>query len=87
MTKKELKELCSKPELTRQDARLLLRLLFDDNYNSLSQKTFINSFYLREMLCFVKPFTTHAQEAVKKASLEKLSLRRVNKLNPSDAII
>lgn len=77
MTKQQLKNICKQKEITRQDARLLLRLLFDDSYYILHEKTQIHPMYLREMLCFIKPFTMTAQVAIVKASLELLDTKPV----------
>jgi hypothetical protein len=73
MTKKQLKTICSSDELSRQDARVLMRHLFQDSFSHLSNKTNIHAFYLREMICYIKPFSITAQTAIIKASLEILN--------------
>lgn len=73
MTKTQLKALCKKQELTRQDARVILRVLFSDNYGALSGATQIHPLYLREMLSYIKPFSVTAQQTIMKAALEVLN--------------
>jgi hypothetical protein len=76
MTKKQLRNICSSKELTRQDAKVLLRLLFEDNYSVLGSRTNLHPFYLREMLSSIKPFSITAQSAIVKASLEVLNQKK-----------
>jgi hypothetical protein len=76
MTKKQLRNICSSKEITRQDAKVLLRILFEDNYSVLGNRTNLHPFYLREMLSYIKPFSITAQSAIVKASLEVLNQKK-----------
>lgn len=73
MTKTQLRIICKKQELTRQDAKVILRVLFQDNYGVLSNATQIHPLYLREMLSYIKPFSPYAQQTIMKAALELLN--------------
>lgn len=81
MTKKELKEVASKKEITRSDARELLIHVFDNNYYKLGEATNLHPIFLKEMLTFVKIFSEDAQNRIKQASLKLLDpkLKKKNK--------
>ena len=71
-SQKQIEEILSKKELNRQDARLLMRLLFDDSYFVLSEAVNIPAMFLKEQMTAIKIFTEIAQERILQASFKKI---------------
>jgi hypothetical protein len=70
-TRLTIKEILSKSELNRADARLLMTHLFNDSYYELHEFTNLHPIYLKEMILAIKIFSKDSQERILQAAKNK----------------
>lgn len=68
--KKQIKDILSKKELTRSDARFLMIHLFDDSYYKLGLAINVMPSFLKDQISAIKIFTAETQKLILKESIK-----------------